>query len=132
MHDIEEDHNTQHQKAVEDIKEYLMRHDVSSISLHIFHDPEDRAKHDQTASVVESMNVSPPGDTARGGASGGDFVDAEIEDRGDDDEEAEEDDLKDKASDHNVLTIAYGSHCLPSHNASACRSQLSAPPDCCM
>ena len=76
--------------------------------------------------------MSPPRDTTRGGASGGDFVDAEIEDRRDDDEEAEEDDLEDKASHHKVLTIAYGGRCLPSHDAGACRSQLSAPLDCCV
>ena len=109
-----------------------MRHDVSSVSLHIFYDPEKRPKHDQTTSVIESMDVSPPGDTTRGRASGGDFVDAEIEDRRDDDEEAEEDDLKDKASNHNVLTIAYRVHCLPSHDAGACQSQLSAPLICCV
>ena len=87
-----------------------MRHDVSSISLRIFQDSEDRAKHDQTASVIESMNVSPPGDTTRGRASGGDFVDAEVEDRRNGDEESEEDDLKDKTSNHNVLTGAYSGH----------------------
>ena len=65
------------------------------------------------------MDVSPPGDTTRGGASGGDLVDAKIEDRRDSDEEAEEDDLKDKASNYNVLTISYRGHCLPSHDAGA-------------
>ena len=132
MHDIEEDHDTQHQNAVEDVKEHLMRHDVSSISLYIFNDPEDRPKHDQTASVIESMDVSPPRDATRGGASGRDFVDAEIEDRRDDDEEAEEDDLKDKTTNHKVLTIAYRSHCTTSHDAGACRSQLSVSLDCCV
>ena len=76
--------------------------------------------------------MSPPGDTTRGGASGGDFVDAKIEDRRDDDEEAKEDDLKDEAFNHNMLTIAYRGHCLPSHDAGACRSQLSALLDCCV
>ena len=94
-----------------------MRHDVSSIPLRIFHDSEDRAKHDQTASVIESMNVSPPGDTSRGGERGGDFVDAEIEDRRNGDEEAEEDDLKDKTSNYNVLTVAYNGHCSSSYDA---------------
>lgn len=65
------------------------------------------------------MDVSPPRDIARGGASGGDFVDAEIEDRRDGDEEAEEDDLKDKASNYNVLTVTYRVHRLPSHDAGA-------------
>ena len=61
--------------------------------------------------------MSPPGDATRGGASGGDSINAEMENRRDDDEEAEEDDLKDKASNYNVLTIAYRGHCLPSHDA---------------
>ena len=65
------------------------------------------------------MNVSPPRDITRGGASGGGFVDAEIEDRRDGDEEAEEDDLKDKASNYNVLTVTYRVHRLPSHDAGA-------------
>ena len=65
------------------------------------------------------MDVSPPRDITRGGASGGDFVDAEIEDRRDGDEEAEEDDLKDKASNYNVLTVTYRVHRLPSHDAGA-------------
>ena len=109
-----------------------MRHDVSRISLYIFDDSDDRPKHDQTASVIEGVNVSPPWDTTRGGASGRDFVDAEIEDRRDNDEEAEEDDLKDKTTNHNVLTIAYRGHCTTSHDAGACRSQLSAALDCCV
>ena len=59
----------------------------------------------------------PPWNTTRGRASGGDFVDAEVEDRRNGDEEAEEDDLKDKASDHNMLTVAYSGHCSSSHDA---------------
>ncbi len=48
-----------------------------------------------------------------------DFLDAGMEDHGEDDKEAEEDDMKDKASNYNILTIAYGGHCLPSHDAGA-------------
>ena len=61
--------------------------------------------------------MSPPGNTTGGGTSGWDFVDAEIEDRRRCDEEAEEDDLQDKTSNYNMLTVVNRGHCLSSHDA---------------
>jgi hypothetical protein len=48
MDDVEQDHDDEHQKCVEDVKEDLVTQKISVVALDVFHDTEDAPEHDKT------------------------------------------------------------------------------------
>jgi hypothetical protein len=103
MHDIEDEHNTQHQNAIKDVQKPFMAKYVPIISLDELHNSEHRPDQDENAGRVEGREMLAQRDAIRNGLRGGCFVDADLEENCNEDEATKEEDLKKQAADDDFL-----------------------------
>ena len=93
MINIKQHHGRKHQDRIKDIQKHLMIQQIPICAHDVLDDTEDGSDHDQEAGAVEHVEVALPRDGELLGAQGGNGTEAVIEDPGDGDEEAEEEDL---------------------------------------
>lgn len=131
---VEPDQNTQYQEhgnRIEDINESFVGDHVSLLSLDVFDEPHNGANKNQGAGRVQREEVLAPWDHRRFGAYGRVSVDATLEDDGDHEEEAEEDDLNEKSADDDILACIIGRGFGLDHDSGACKDQYSPLADDC-
>ena len=101
--DIDKDaHDKEHEQRVEDPHVDLVAKEVAAMSLGKFDDTEDGPHEDKGAGDVERVEVALPGEVYGLHACGWHFEHSGVEDPGDYDEEAEDDDLNYKADNDDV------------------------------
>lgn len=92
MPDAEKHRHEEHQGRIEDVQVVLVLEEYSISSHNIFDDSEYRSDHDESTCDIENNEMSLPRDGNGGRLCGGNFANADVEDGGDDDEEAEDED----------------------------------------
>ena len=108
MNQIEQQHDRRHQRRVEDVEPDLAAEQVAVVALDILGDAEDGAHHDEHAGGVEGVEDPAPRDRVGLRMGGRGLVDAVVEEDGDDDEEAEEDELHCEPADYDPLARCPG------------------------
>lgn len=100
---LENQHRNQHQQGIEHVDECFVLHQVSIVSLQVFHHTDHRTDQNKDAGDVEGGHMTMP-DTIQLDRSGRRrLCEANLEDDGRDGEKAEENDLHEKTADDNIL-----------------------------
>lgn len=132
MPDVEQHHGEKHEASVEDVEVDLVAQERAVVALRVFRDTEDGSDHDEDRSGVENVKEAGPGDVDGGGARSRVAVNAHVEDAGDDDKEAEEEDLDNQTADDDVVARLYcGLGLGLCEHAAACLSQSVRTVMCC-
>lgn len=108
MNPAEENQDEKHQQPIEYPHERFMSEEVSVIPLSKLNNSEDRPDKNQRARNVECVQMFLPRKLDVADSLGRVFVHTCVEFVGNDDEEAEDDDLDDKTGDNNVLACLHG------------------------
>lgn len=103
MDNIEQDHDEEHQDGVKNIQKHLVAQEVAIISLLVLHNPKEGSDQDEDACCIQGVEMASPWHLAGCRACRRVPVDPCVVDGGDDDKEAEEDNLDNQSTNHDML-----------------------------
>ena len=111
VHHIQHRDYREHQRRIKHIQPDLVPQQIAVVALDVLDDAEDTADHDERARGEEDEGVFAPGNAGLRAAlreGGGVSVQAEVEDDGEDDEPAEEEELNGEPADNDPRAGGFG------------------------
>ena len=111
MHHIQHRDHTEHQRRIKHIQPDLVPQEIAVVALDVLDDAEDAADHDERARGEEDEGVFAPGNAGFGAGlreGCGVAVQAKVEDNGEDDEPAEEEELDREPADDDPRASGFG------------------------